>query len=239
MTNNKVPMISNKVPASGRFGITKRELIFGLLLAALGVFYFTQHLPNLPDFNPATREPVAAVSAKPAHSAPALPAPGFDALSADDMGMLVAAGHGPAGFSIALKNGAQIIGETRADESGEWVLTPEKPLPSGDYAFTLEATDASSGRSVQSKKALAFTIVSCSQPAPRSPRAPAAVSANALPKPETHKKVAVTRGDTLWDLARRQFGDARRYPEIAAANKEQIKNPDLIYPRQEFEIPQK
>jgi nucleoid-associated protein YgaU len=47
----------------------------------------------------------------------------------------------------------------------------------------------------------------------------------------------VLRGDTLWDLAEHYYGDGRRYREIFRANRDQIRDPDLIYPGQELTIP--
>ena len=45
----------------------------------------------------------------------------------------------------------------------------------------------------------------------------------------------VVRGDTLWDLAQRFYGDPRLFPVIAAAN--HIANPNLIFPGQVLVIP--
>lgn len=48
----------------------------------------------------------------------------------------------------------------------------------------------------------------------------------------THK---VVRGDTLWGIAQKYYGNGSRYPEIAKANN--IKNPDLISVGQTLIIP--
>jgi nucleoid-associated protein YgaU len=47
----------------------------------------------------------------------------------------------------------------------------------------------------------------------------------------------VERGDTLSKLAKHYLGDAQRWPEIAAANRYKITNPDLIYVGQSLRIP--
>lgn len=47
----------------------------------------------------------------------------------------------------------------------------------------------------------------------------------------------VERGDTLWKIAQNFLGKGGRYPEIFEANKEVIKDPDLIYPGQRLRIP--
>jgi len=47
----------------------------------------------------------------------------------------------------------------------------------------------------------------------------------------------VQPGNSLWRLARESYGDGLRYTVIYEANKDQIANPDLIYPGQVFSIP--
>jgi nucleoid-associated protein YgaU len=47
----------------------------------------------------------------------------------------------------------------------------------------------------------------------------------------------IKKGDTLWAIAADQLGNGARYPEIFEANKEVIKDPDLIYPGQQIRIP--
>ncbi len=43
------------------------------------------------------------------------------------------------------------------------------------------------------------------------------------------RKHTVVAGDTLWDLAKRYYGDATQYKRIAAIKQNNIKNPNLIY----------
>src|SRR4030065_2644758 len=49
----------------------------------------------------------------------------------------------------------------------------------------------------------------------------------------------VVKGDHLWGIARKKehYGNGFAWPVIYQANREKIKNPDLIYPDQEFSIP--
>ena len=51
--------------------------------------------------------------------------PSFDIASVDEKGSLVAAGRSEAGWIIQLKSKSQILGQTKADENNEWVLTPK------------------------------------------------------------------------------------------------------------------
>jgi len=47
----------------------------------------------------------------------------------------------------------------------------------------------------------------------------------------------VKSGDSLSKIAKELLGDANRWPEIFEANKDQIKDPNLIHPGQELRIP--
>ena len=49
--------------------------------------------------------------------------------------------------------------------------------------------------------------------------------------------VIVQPGNSLWRIARRVYGEGVRYSVIYQANREQIRNPDLIYPGQIFVVP--
>ena len=51
--------------------------------------------------------------------------------------------------------------------------------------------------------------------------------------------VIIRRGDTLWQISRRVYGQGVRYTTIYMANAEQITNPDLIEPGQTFTVPDK
>ena len=47
----------------------------------------------------------------------------------------------------------------------------------------------------------------------------------------------VQSGDSLSKIAKALYGDANRWPDIFEANKDQIKDPNLIYPDQKLRIP--
>jgi hypothetical protein len=56
-----------------------------------------------------------------------------------------------------------------------------------------------------------------------------------LKAPETTYTVAA--GDSLSKIAKQFYGDANKYMKIFEANKDQLKNPDLIKPGQTLRIP--
>ena len=47
----------------------------------------------------------------------------------------------------------------------------------------------------------------------------------------------VVSGDSLSKIAKRQYGDANKWPVIFEANRDTIKDPDLIHPGQVLKIP--
>jgi hypothetical protein len=55
----------------------------------------------------------------------------------------------------------------------------------------------------------------------------------------TEINYTVVKGDHLWGIAKKSehYGNPFAWPVIYQANRDQIKNPDLIYPNQNFKIP--
>ncbi|HXW97326.1 MAG TPA: LysM peptidoglycan-binding domain-containing protein [Gemmatimonadales bacterium] len=47
----------------------------------------------------------------------------------------------------------------------------------------------------------------------------------------------VAKGDSLSKIAKQFYGDAKQWNRIYEANKDTIKNPDLIFPGQVLKIP--
>lgn len=61
---------------------------------------------------------------------------------------------------------------------------------------------------------------------------------NNSPEPTTQNKTyTVKKGDCLWNIAKKFYGDGNKYTLIFNANKDKIKNPNLIYPGQVLIIP--
>jgi LysM domain len=54
----------------------------------------------------------------------------------------------------------------------------------------------------------------------------------------TGRTYVVVSGDSLSKIAKHQYGDAQKWSRIYEANRNIIKNPDLIYPGQELRIPE-
>lgn len=76
-------------------------------------------------------------------------------------------------------------------------------------------------------------------PAAPAPAAPVATAAapEAAPAPPVPVTVTVQPGFTLWGIAEERFGDGVLYVQVFEANRDKIRDPDLIYPGQVFAMP--
>ena len=59
----------------------------------------------------------------------------------------------------------------------------------------------------------------------------------APPAVEPFDFYTIKKGDSLSKIAKFYYGDAMKYPVLFEANREIIKNPDLIYPGQVLRVP--
>jgi nucleoid-associated protein YgaU len=64
--------------------------------------------------------------------------------------------------------------------------------------------------------------------------APAPPAPDTPPPPRTY---TVAPGDSLSKIAQHQYGNANLWSKIYEANKDTVKNPDLIHPGQQLIIP--
>ncbi|WP_449233242.1 LysM peptidoglycan-binding domain-containing protein [Azospirillum doebereinerae] len=136
----------------------------------------------------------------------------------DPAGRVALGGRATPNSSVQLYLDNILVGRAHTDPQGHWRLSPEKLIDPGIY--TLRADQVG-----DSGKVLA--------------RAELPVQVSALPADLTDKRrVVVQPGNSLWRLARRTYGDGVLYTTIYAANREQIRDPDMIYPGQIFALPQ-
>jgi len=65
-------------------------------------------------------------------------------------------------------------------------------------------------------------------------------SSSTAPKPAAPAEqiYTVVAGDSLSKISKKLYGDANQWKRIFEANRDQIKNPDLIHPGQKLRIPE-
>lgn len=93
----------------------------------------------------------------------------------------------------------------------------------GDIYYTLALKEY---KKIKTKKTTSAS--STVQPTTRETKAPASNSG---------KTYTVKNGDCLWNIAKRFYGNGAQYTKIYNANKDKIKNPNLIYAGQVLKIP--
>ena len=62
-------------------------------------------------------------------------------------------------------------------------------------------------------------------------------SSSTAPSTDQPRTITVKAGDSLSKIAKRELGDAEKWHAIYEANRDKIKNPDLIYPGEVLTIP--
>ena len=126
-------------------------------------------------------------------------------------------GRGLADLQIYIDN--QPVLRTRADPDGAW-QAQLAGIERGVYRLRVDELDAAA--QVTSRAEIPFERVT-----PELARD--AVGPRAL---------IVQPGNTLWDMSEQNYGDGLRYMRIFEANRDQIRDPDLIYPGQVFVVPE-
>jgi nucleoid-associated protein YgaU len=184
--------------------------------------------------------------------------PAFDIARIEPKGEAVIAGRAAPGATVELLLNGDVHDRAIADQSGQFVMIPP-PLPPGAYDLTLRSKQlddkqATSEQSVAvaiepslTNRPLVVTIAPgkptgvLSRPDPST--AGAAIIESVEIKPGGNllaAKIAmrtVSRGDSLWRLSRLSYGAGTRYALIYKANRDQIRNPNLIHPGQTFVLP--
>ncbi|MBT3333592.1 MAG: LysM peptidoglycan-binding domain-containing protein, partial [Rhodospirillaceae bacterium] len=110
----------------------------------------------------------------------------------------------------------------KADQDKAWVLKPKKEVKPGTHTLRVDQVD-DSGK-VISRVELPFVRVA---------------AAEVLATSTAENRVIVQPGNSLWRIARRVYGSGIRYTVIYQANDNQIRDPDMIFPGQVFNLPAK
>lgn len=129
---------------------------------------------------------------------------------------LMLSGHATPGARLNVYAGDQPLGTVTADTAGKWSLTV--PQGQGAGGVELRLDELAADGTVAHRVAAPLEAVGAS------------------PLAEGRSYV-VRRGNNLWLIARRLYGEGMRYTAIYRANRHQIRDPNLIYPGQLFTLP--
>ena len=187
--------------------------------------------------------------------------PYFDVVRTERTGEAVIAGRAAPGATVDLMREGERLDRVVADESGDFVMVPPR-LPAGSYELTLNArlpdgTVASSKQGVtvtinevrassgaaQSRTEYVPETASPATPPPRPPLKAARLQENAASQPTqvaaAPRMKVVSRGDSLWRISRITYGDGTRYAVLYRANRDRIRDPNVIRPGQILLLPMK
>lgn len=139
-----------------------------------------------------------------------------DSVDYTEEGAMSIGGRGVPGTEVRAYLDNKLIGRGTVLEDGIWRIDPDETIDAGVYTLRL---DQVAQGDVIARLELPF----------------------ARAEPMTDFKgdafVIVQPGNSLWRIARRTLGSGFNYTVIYQANEDQIRNPDLIYPGQVFEVP--
>lgn len=165
----------------------------------------------------------------------------IEAIAYDASDAVQISGRGAPGQRIRLYLDDRFVAEATAGAGARWQVTLGDVAP-GVYRLRADAIGADGTvtaraetpfrREAPEALAAARAPVAEAATAPPAPDAPPA----APPAPKV-ELVTVQPGYTLWGISKRSYGEGILYVRIFEANRDQIRNPDLIYPGQVFTVP--
>ena len=178
----------------------------------------------------------------------------------DQAGNIVFSGLAAAGSTVRFYIDNAVIGEGKADDKGRWSFAGTSAVSPGTHMLRADALDVAGKVSSrielpflrESVATVAAAQVAVSQPVVPTPIArsivvepPAAVAQVAsipaapvvTPVEEGPKRLVIQPGNSLWKLSREVYGKGRMFTIIYEANRDQLKNPNKIYPGQILSAP--
>ena len=175
--------------------------------------------------------------ATPANDAPATGV-ALDTISYDAEGDVILSGRGEADAVVRAYLDNKAVADLAVAGDGRWTGKLANVAP-GIYNLRLDALDASGKVLSRLETPFKREAPEVLAPAPETPAAPdaAPVADSATPVPPV-RAITVQKGDTLWAISRERYGDGLLYVRVFDANRDAIRNPDLIYPGQVFTIPE-
>jgi hypothetical protein len=140
----------------------------------------------------------------------------LDIIDYDESGQVVVGGRAPPGANVQVYIDNELAGGVVAGPDARWQVRPEEPVAPGLHTLRVDQVEPPDAK-VVARVETPFSRAAFAEAAPGS--------------------IVVQPGNSLWRLARRTYGEGIRYSLIFEANKNQIRDPDLIYPGQVFALP--
>ena len=147
----------------------------------------------------------------------------IDAISYDAAGEVQLSGRGTdEGFVRVYLDNKPVL-TTPIDAGGDW-HTELPDVDSGIYTLRVDQVDATGSVVSRTETPFKRETAEALQSTQSTSRTPAIA-------------ITVQPGSTLWAIARETYGDGMMYVRVFEANRDSIRDPDLIYPGQVFAVP--
>ncbi|WGV17123.1 LysM peptidoglycan-binding domain-containing protein [Fuscovulum ytuae] len=175
----------------------------------------------------------------------------IDTITYTEAGAVQLAGRGTAGRVVRLYLDNAQMAEASISAAGDWAVTLPEVAP-GVYVLRADQLDGEGKVTSRfetpfkretvealaaAAEAVAPTGVTQAEAGDGGADPAAAGSVDAGASSAGPTTVTVQPGFTLWRIATENLGAGIRYVQVFEANKDQIRDPDLIYPGQVFTIP--
>ena len=149
----------------------------------------------------------------------------LDAIAYDPLGNVVLSGRSNPDGLVRFYVNNEAISAAKTDDTGYWETDLSDVIPG---TYTLRIDELGSRGDVVSR---------LESPFKREDRQKLAALIAPSSSPVRINIVTVQPGNTLWAIARKRYGDGLLYVRVFEANRDKIKDPDLIYPGQLFDLP--
>ncbi|WP_417774100.1 LysM peptidoglycan-binding domain-containing protein [Stappia sp.] len=162
-----------------------------------------------------------------------------DAVETEDEKVFIA-GAGKPGSDVRVYLDNKLVGEAKTDTKGRWLMEAESKVDPGKVDVRADQVATGDG-SVTARAEVTFEKAEeqvVLRPLDASGTAGGSAGASGSASARRIPSVIIRTGDNLWTISQRRYGEGLRYTTIYQANKDQIRNPDLIYPGQVFMMPE-
>ena len=149
----------------------------------------------------------------------------LDAIAYDPLGNVTLSGRSNPDGLVRFYVNNEAISAAKTDDTGYWETDLSDVIPG---TYTLRIDELGSRGDVVSR---------LESPFKREDRQKLAALIAPSSSPVRINIVTVQPGNTLWAIARKRYGDGLLYVRVFEANRDKIKDPDLIYPGQLFDLP--
>ena len=149
----------------------------------------------------------------------------LDSIAYDPLGNVTVGGRSNPSGLVRFYINNEAVSATKTNEAGYWEADLSDIIPG---TYTLRIDELSLKGDVISR---------LESPFKREDREKLANLIAPSTSPVRINIVTVQPGNTLWAIARKRYGDGLLYVQVFESNRDKIKNPDLIYPGQLFDLP--